>query len=499
MASRSLFVAGLVPLILAILYIQLDSLLTVLDDALHAIRTSSQDMLSLAPVTSRPQIIMAATSAFSHMEKITTITQGLVTLGYPVTFIAGPEFKDDVESIGATYVPIEGQGIGLLPEEDLATFIRLQGNEMEVFAYKKIFIERMPAQYRTLQRVLKRLKEEHGEKEKLVTVFDCTFLGLSPVMLGAPGLRPDASISIGLAPYPAASNDTFPFRTGIVPDTSSESHKIHFEAQQAQYRDDPIDAPVNSALKTILKDMNVSRGTPGFYQMLVDESDVYLQYGVPSFEYKRGDWRPNLYFLGAPISVGMTERKLPEWWDDVLEARAAGKKIVAVSSSSVVYDINALVKPALDAFGKREDMLVIATLVTSEIDTLNAEIPENARVAKFIPLDLALPYVDVLVTNGGYGTVQQSLRAGVPMIISGVGQDKLHTGVLVNYTGFGIYHAVHQVTPEFLTRAFDEIVKNATYSKRLRDVKKEYEKYNSVQVVNEMIQKAVRGELKLHQ
>lgn len=71
--------------------------------------------------------------------------------------------------------------------------------------------------------------------------------------------------------------------------------------------------------------------------------------------------------------------------------------------------------------------------------------------------------VDVLVSNGGYGTVQQSLRAGVPMIISGVGQDKLHTGVLVNYTGFGIYHAMPQVTPELLTVAFDEIVKNATY------------------------------------
>lgn len=338
---------------------------------------------------------MAATSAFSHMEKITTITQGLVALGYPVTFIAGPEFKDDVESIGATYVPIEGQGIGLLPEEDLATFVRLQGNEMEVFAYKKIFIERMPAQHRTLQRVLKSLKEKYGEKEKLVTVFDCTYMGLFPVMLGKPGLRPDLSIGIGLTPYPAASNDTFPFRTGIVPDTSSDSQKIHFEAQQAQYRDDPIDAPVSSALNTVLKDMGVPLETPGFYQMLVDESDVYLQYGVPSFEYKRSDWRPNLYFLGAPISVGMAERKLPEWWDEVVEARAAGKKIVAVSSSSVVYDTNALIKPALDAFGKREDTFVIATLVTSEVGTLDAKIPANARVAKFIPLDLALPYVGI--------------------------------------------------------------------------------------------------------
>jgi UDP:flavonoid glycosyltransferase YjiC (YdhE family) len=82
--------------------------------------------------------------------------------------------------------------------------------------------------------------------------------------------------------------------------------------------------------------------------------------------------------------------------------------------------------------------------------------------------DLASPLltrkqVTVLVTNGGYGTVQQSLRAGVPMIMSGVGQDKLHTGALINYKGFGIYHALPQVTAELLTDDFDKILGNQTY------------------------------------
>lgn len=69
----------------------------------------------------------------------------------------------------------------------------------------------------------------------------------------------------------------------------------------------------------------------------------------------------------------------------------------------------------------------------------------------------------MLVTNGGYGTVQQSLRAGVPMIISGIGQDKLHTGALINYKGFGIYNALPQVTAELLTESFDKMMGNATY------------------------------------
>jgi UDP:flavonoid glycosyltransferase YjiC (YdhE family) len=71
--------------------------------------------------------------------------------------------------------------------------------------------------------------------------------------------------------------------------------------------------------------------------------------------------------------------------------------------------------------------------------------------------------VSVLITNGGYGTVQQALRAGVPMIVSGVGQDKSHTGALINYIGNGIYNAVHQTDAKMLSGAFEEILKNQSY------------------------------------
>ena len=116
--------------------------------------------------------------------------------------------------------------------------------------------------------------------------------------------------------------------------------------------------------------------------------------------------------MGAPVSVGIADHTLPEWWNDVLEAKAAGKKIVAVSSSSVVFDTSALIKPALEAFGGRDDVFVIATLVTSDVETLDFEIPENARVAKFIPLDLALPYVCIPVAKVGLAFIVANIKQG---------------------------------------------------------------------------------------
>ncbi|XPS98656.1 hypothetical protein M3J09_007853 [Ascochyta lentis] len=451
--------------------------------------------MSAIPIPrSKTPIVMASTPAFSHLEKITTIAEGLIQLGYPVSFLTGPEFKDYIESIGATYVPIEGKGPGLMDEDKMATFLSLQGDELEIFAFKAIFIDEIPAQHRTLQRTFNQIREEYGQEQPLIYIADCAFGGLAPVMLGAPGVRPDTAISIGIAPYPAASNDTFPFRSGRHPDTSADSKRIHFEAQQAQYTKYP-DSEWNEHTREVLGKLGATELYPSMFDMFVSASDVYLQYGVPEFKYSRSDLRPNLKFVGAPVTVGIAERALPEWWDDVLEAKKAGKHIVAVTSSTVVFDNNVLIIPALKALKDRDDVLVIATLVNSDVEQLDFKIPENARVAKFIPLDLALPEVSVLITNGGYGTVQQALRVGVPMIVSGVGQDKSHTGALINYIGNGIYNAVHQTDPNMLSVAFEEMLKNESYRAKSEAIAREYRKYNAIEIADAEIQHVMKGRL----
>lgn len=407
MPSRSLLLAGLVPLI-ALLYSQFSNV-ALWDLA----RGKNASILS----RSKTPIVMASTPAFrsvllcqcnaknantclslhSHMEKIITIAAGLVKLGYPVHFLTGPDFEESISSIGATYVPIEGKGHGMMPADKMGTFISLQGDEMEIFAFKTMFTEVIPAQHRTLQRTFASIREQYGEEQPLIFLNDFSFGGIAPVMFGAPGVRPDAVIGVGLAPYPAASNDTFPFQSGKWPDTSPDSKRIHFEAQQERYNTYP-DSEWNKNMRKELEAMGTTRSFPSLFDLFVSASDILLQYGIPEFEYPRSDYRPNLKFMGAPVSVGIAERELPEWWDEVVKAKEAGKHVVAVTSSSVVFDNNLLIIPALEALKERDDVLVIATLVTSDVDQLDYKIPANARVAKFIPIDLALPFVSLAVS-----------------------------------------------------------------------------------------------------
>ncbi|KAH5543326.1 hypothetical protein HBI51_029340 [Parastagonospora nodorum] len=484
MPSRSLLLAGLVPLI-ALLYAQFFN-----PSLLDFLRSKNAPVLP----RSKTPIVMASTPAFSHIEKITTMAEGLIKLGYPVHFLSNPDFKDAIESIGAIHVPIEGAGPGYMEPEKMAHFVTLTGHESNIFAFKTIFTDSIPAQHRTLQRLFKSIREEYGAEQPLIYMNDFSFGGMTPVFLGAEGIRPDAIIGIAVAPYPAASNDTFPFQSGRHPDTSPSSREIHFKAQQERYESYP-DKEVTAYLRKTLADMGAKKYFPSLYDMFASASDVLLQYGVPEFEYPRSDWRKNVKFVGAPVGVGVAERKLPEWWNEVVAAKAAGKKIVAVTSSSVVFENTALILPALEALKDREDVFVMATLVTSEAGGF--DVPKNARVEKFIPVDLALPYVDVLITNGGYGTIQQGLRAGVPMIVSGVGQDKSHTGGIINYVGVGIYNAVYKTNPKMIADSFDEILNNASYRETSKRLAKEYEKYDAVEIADETIQQVLRGEYKV--
>ena len=65
-------------------------------------------------------------------------------------------------------------------------------------------------------------------------------------------------------------------------------------------------------------------------------------------------------------------------------------------------------------------------------------LPDNTFVAEYLPHDVLLPHVDVMVTNGGYGAVQRALIAGVPLVVAGNTEDKPEVASRVEYFGAGV-------------------------------------------------------------
>ena len=86
----------------------------------------------------------------------------------------------------------------------------------------------------------------------------------------------------------------------------------------------------------------------------------------------------------------------------------------------------------------RDDVLVVATTGGPDPEPLRRGLPANVRLERFVPHDLLLPHVDVMVTNGGYGGVQQALANGVPLVVAGDSEDKPEVAARVQWSGTGI-------------------------------------------------------------
>ncbi|KAF2646682.1 UDP-Glycosyltransferase/glycogen phosphorylase [Massarina eburnea CBS 473.64] len=436
---------------------------------------------------------------WSHVEKIAAIAVELAALGYPITFIVGRTFQNHIVNLhpNIKFLPLQGLD-DKMSDEDTATFLQLSsGVEQEIFIMKKVLADGIKDGHDTLQSFFKEFRDKYGNKKPLISLYDQTVPGHHPILMGGPGLRPDTSIGISLAPLTLDSNDTYPFRTGKAPHTGPESKELHRKAYEKIF-DDRLEREFNQYWWEKLEEAGVKLETyPRILHAMGSLPDYLMTLGVPEFQFPRSDLRPNVRYFGAFKKVGKqgddTVSQLPSWWEDVVKAKAEGLKIVAVSQGTVEVRPEDLVLPALEALKDRKDILVIATFVVSEPeDVPGLVVPSNARVAKFVPYDLLLPLVDVLVTNGGYGAVQHCLRLGVPMVVSGEGQDKTETNAIIEYTGVGINLKGRYPGVDSIRDAVARILEDETFKTNVKSLSTKYEKYDIAREFDRVISDAVR-------
>lgn len=233
---------------------------------------------------------------------------------------------------------------------------------------------------------------------------DTSCLGAMPLGLGAPGVRPAAVIGIGIVPLTMSSTDTGPFGVGLPPDASPEGRARNIEANRAVQG---AFAEIRSLAAETARATGATRELPFFPDATVTVPDRYLHLSIEDLEYPRSDAPTSLRFVGAVRDERSTPSvPLPEWWPEVEAAN---------------HDLTELIEPTLEALADL-DVLVVATLGRH---AQLADIPANTWVAEFIPFAELLPHASVLVSNGGYGGVQQALQHGVPMVLAGQSEDKI--------------------------------------------------------------------------
>jgi len=186
-----------------------------------------------------------------------------------------------------------------------------------------------------------------------------------------------------------------------------------------------------------------------------------MQLTVPSFEFPR-DIPTSVHFIGA-LPIVPKQAPLPAW---AYELDGSRKVVLVTQGTLANHNFGLLIAPTLAALADEPDLLVIVTAGGRPIDTIPGPIPGNARLASYLPFEWMLPKVDVFVTNGGYGSVNQAMSFGIPLVTAGLTEDKADVNARVAWSGVGIDLATNEPTPQALREAIRTVLDKPNY--RLR-------------------------------
>ncbi len=250
------------------------------------------------------------------------------------------------------------------------------------------------------------------------------------MLLGPREKRPTV-VACGTSILHWRREDKGPLFIGLPP-AETDAQIKEYEGIAKEYYE-RVDRPSLTRLNSVLKDHGVDPLTMPLFEATVAYADIYMQLSVPGFEFPR-PMPSSVNFIGAlPIIPG--QAPIPSWANDLDGKR----KVVLVTQGTVAnHDFGLVIGPTLAALANEPDILVVATAGGRSVDAIPGPIPENARVAEYLPFEWLLPKVDVLVTNGGYGSVNQALSFGIPVIAAGLTEDKADVNVRIGWSGAGI-------------------------------------------------------------
>jgi len=80
----------------------------------------------------------------------------------------------------------------------------------------------------------------------------------------------------------------------------------------------------------------------------------------------------------------------------------------------------------------------------------------------------------VLVTNGGYGSVNQAMSFGIPLVTAGTTEDKADVNARVAWSGVGIDLATNEPAPEALRQAVRDVLDKQDYRSRAKRMADEF-------------------------
>jgi MGT family glycosyltransferase len=420
------------------------------------------------------KILIASVAAAGHLNPLLSCASLLVESGHEVAVLVHEDLRPTVEGAGHRFlseIPNAQTSVSYFLENYPERMQKPPGMERNGYSFVHFFARNMTAWFASLKMALYDFDAD-------LILADSAYWGTLPMLIGARDKRP-AIVHLGISIVNIGSGKKIPMRSGETPDERNTELRL---------RERFMLQPVQEAANTALASLGCRALPCPVFEAMTALPDLYLHPGIESFEYP--DSNSKVQFIGAlPVPPGQAE--LPEWWQ-LLDRT---KRLVLVTQGTIANrDFGQLVAPALVALGGRDDMTIIVTTGGQSSESIPVAIPSNTHIASFLPYTKIMPEVDLLITNGGYGTVNMAISHGIPLISAGLTEDKEEVSAHVQWSGAGIDLRTNVATPEAITYAVEKIFAQPGYREHAERLALEFAAHDAKSELLELIEKCVRVE-----
>jgi UDP:flavonoid glycosyltransferase YjiC (YdhE family) len=420
------------------------------------------------------RFLITTMPATGHVMPMLPLARELSARGHELHWYTGAVYREQIAATGATHHPIrsaEDFG-GKTISEAFPELVGLTGIAMVRRAFKRVFIDNAAGMLSDCRVIL----DEHPAD---AVVCEPTFLAARWLHeLGGP-----AWATVGISMLGCRSRDTAPFGPGLPP----------MRGPLGQLRNRVMNGVSRRVLfASVTEHYERARAQIGLRPLGISFTDtltgpyLYLQSTVPGFEYPRRDLPPQVHFIGPLLPDPPGDLQRPGWWGEL----ADGRPVVLVTQGTLAADPRQLLVPTLRALAD-EPVLVIATTGSCPEATLKAlgsRPPANARIASFLPYRDLMPRVDALVTNGGYGTVQQALAHGVPIVVAGATEEKPENAARIAWSGVGIRLRTQSPSPDKIRAAVRAVLREPRYRLRAQAIRQEMSRYDAPRIASDLLE-----------
>jgi MGT family glycosyltransferase len=420
--------------------------------------------------------LLMTDASTGHVVPCTPIVRELEARGHRVIWITGRQYKERVESSGATFFPLPKQvDRGELDWYDFLPRLKeLKGIAQIKYIIKHIHLDGCVPIIQSIGAILSDFRAD---------VFISDTVGFALAFKGEIEGVPGACIS--LLPLSLPSRDTAPVGLGLLPGkntiTRTRNRLLDYFTQHILFRD--VTAYANRVRQTLGLE---SLSSP-FFNAMWKIPDLILHTSTASFEYPRSDLPKNVHFIGPILPDPDGAFQPPHWWSDLKGSR----RVILVNQGTVATVLDDLILPTIQGL-KDEELLVVAVPVK---DGQLEKLPANVRAEPFIPFDHLFPYVDVMVTNGGYGATQFALAHGIPLVVSGETEDKREVAARVQWSGAGINLRKQRPSPKEVRDAVKQVLGNPVYREDAKRLQTDFAEHDAPTRAAQLLELLASGEL----